>query len=173
MRPLPYILVQTWGMTTRPLGTCGPSTPGVGNSRRGQHLHAGIDVEVILFGYDGEIMQASRDFVCGVGDADRVVHAVIARMGDPLAAGHELPFGIFAEAVAHTAVASGQATPPSRTAASTGLACSGRIFPWSRLAQSVTNPAVPGHRGRRRAYRKPRRRSPPPPASPEHFRRLL
>ena len=40
--------------------------------------------------------------------ADGIAHAVVAGMGDPLAAGHELPVGAVAEGVAHAAMTSRQ-----------------------------------------------------------------
>ena len=53
---------------------------------------------------NNEIGQSLRDWAGGRNDVDHVFHTVSARMADPLPAGHELPFRVVPECVAHTAM---------------------------------------------------------------------
>jgi len=82
--------------------------PGGGKVRRRQHVIAGIGVQVVLFGRHLKIGNPVRD---GMGIApvyvDRVFHSVVARVSDPLTAGHKLPLGIGSEGVAHSTMAAG------------------------------------------------------------------
>ena len=84
-------------------------------------LFAGSVWQIVLLGGDLKIA-CPADEVVRVGDVHGVFHAVVAGMRHPLAAGHELPFGRFAERVAHAAVASGRCPTPLLTASDTGLA---------------------------------------------------
>ena len=64
-----------------------------------------VNVQVVVFALDLEVFQTFDQRRGTAADVDGVFHAVAARMAYPLAAGHELPFGVVAEGVAHTAVA--------------------------------------------------------------------
>ena len=65
-------------------------------------------MDIVLLGADLEVMESKGDGAGATLDVDRVFHPVSARMADPLAAGHELPFHILAEGIAHAAVTAGQ-----------------------------------------------------------------
>src|SRR5688572_12179235 len=73
-------------------------------TRGRQHFYGGIDMHVILFGRYFKIPNPFGDRAFGWSNVDCVAGAVVARVRDPLPAGHELPFGRFAEGVAHPAV---------------------------------------------------------------------
>ena len=62
-------------------------------------------MEVVLLGADLEVLETFDNRGGAVADVHDVFDAVAARVADPLAACHELPFGVLPERVAHSAVA--------------------------------------------------------------------
>src|SRR5579862_6124090 len=72
----------------------------------GKHPHPRIHVQVILLAAYVEVVEALGDRMAQVAaHVDPVVHAIVTGVGDPLSPGHELPFGVQPESVAHSAVA--------------------------------------------------------------------
>ena len=75
---------------------------------RRENANSGVDVHVVLFADDVEIGNVFRNLRIYVApNIHAIRNAIVARMRDPLAASHELPFGGFAKAIAHSAVAAG------------------------------------------------------------------
>ena len=65
-------------------------------------------MQVVLLGDHVEVGEALRDGV-GVDDVHPIVTAIIAGMGHPLPASHELVLSLVAKGVAHPAMTAGQA----------------------------------------------------------------
>ena len=73
-----------------------------------QHLVGRVDVHVVLLGAVVEVVQPLHHRVVAARDVDAVIDDV-ARVRDPLAAGHELVVDRIAERIAHAAVKAGHA----------------------------------------------------------------